>query len=98
MTELMSEPLGFVLGKSWGVNKHQKTGKEQRYSVSKNGRKRLISLPSNARKILKSTKSLRAMKENKAMRKSQMDFSTANALRTNSILFTNGLWAWIDRK
>lgn len=33
MTELMSKPLGVILGKSWGVNKHQKTGEEQIYSV-----------------------------------------------------------------
>lgn len=52
------------LGKSWGVNKHQKTGEEQMYSVSKNGRKRLIrdlsisQLAFKCQKILESTKSL----------------------------------------
>lgn len=42
MAEVMSEPLAVILGKSWSVNKHQKAGKGQIYSVSKNGRKRLI--------------------------------------------------------
>lgn len=40
--EVMSEPLGAILGKSRSVNKHQKTGKGQIDSVSKDGRKRLV--------------------------------------------------------
>lgn len=105
MTEVMSEPLVVIWGKSGSVNKHQKTGKGQMYSVSKKGRKRLIRDLYISQLTFKCQKNpgmnkifVSTWKKTRKWVRVKMDLSTENPLRAKSFLFLNGLKVWIERK